>query len=74
MVAEQHRHAADHLDRIADEHDVAFGESVGERAEPGRQDHIEQREDRHQCGPLPFGAATALDQLHCRHEKRLVGQ
>jgi len=72
--AEQHHQAADHLDEVREEHHLALGQGVGDRAHEGGQDHVEQREHRNERGALPFGAARSPDQLHRRDEQRVVGE
>jgi hypothetical protein len=72
--AKQHQQAAHHLDGIADEHDLAFGQGIGKSAHEGRQDHIEKGKHWHQRGLLPLGCTPGPQQRHGTHEKRVVGQ
>ncbi len=74
MGAEQHHEAADDLDRVAHEHDLALGHRVREGAHEGGQHHVEQGEHRHQRGPLPFRGAVGAQQFDGRHEECVVGQ
>ena len=74
VAAEQHHQAAHHLDAVADEHDAALGQRIGEGADEGRQHDVEQREHRHQGGALPFGGARRAQQLDRGDEQRVVGQ
>ena len=74
VAAEQHHQAADDLDQVREEHHPALGQRIGNRADERGQDHIEQREHGHQCGGLPCGLPRAFQQLHPRHEQRVVSQ
>jgi hypothetical protein len=72
--AEQHHQAAHHLDRVADEHDLALGHGVGEGAHERRQHHVEQREHRHQCRAPARSGPGRLQQFDGGDEQRVVGQ
>ena len=74
MGAEQHHQAADYLDAVGVEHHLALGHCIGKGADKGRQHHVEEREHRHQCGALPFGAAGGVEQFNGSDEQRVVSQ
>ncbi len=74
VAAEQHHQAAQHLDAVADEHDPALGHRVGEGADEGRQQHVEQREHRRQGRHLPGRRVRRLQQLDGGHQQRVVSQ
>jgi hypothetical protein len=72
--AQQHQQAAHHLDGVADEHHLALGQAVGEGADEGRQQHIEEREHRHQAGALRTAGVERAQQFHRGDEQGVVGQ
>ena len=53
---------------------LPLGKASAKAPTSGASDHVEQREDRHQCRALPFGRAADFDQFHGGNEKRVVGQ
>ncbi len=74
MAAEQHQHAADHLDGVGDEHHAPFGHGVGERAHQRRQQHVEQREHRRQRRNLPGRRVRGPQQLDGADQQCVVSQ
>jgi hypothetical protein len=67
--------AAHDLDAVADEHDRPLGSESAERADEGRQDHVEEREHRHQRGLLPLGCLAVRATVAPRStNKRIVSQ
>jgi hypothetical protein len=72
--AEQHQQAAQHLDRIAQEHHPPLGQGIGKGAHEWCQHHVKQREHGHQCSALPLGGAVAAQQFHGGDEQGIVGQ
>ena len=74
MPAKEHEQTADDLDAVAHQHDLAFGVGIGKSAHKRRQNHIKQREHRHQRGLLPLGRLRAAQQLHGSYKQGVVGQ
>ena len=74
MHTPQHQQAADHLDRVADEHHLTLGPRVSKSAHEGREDHVKQRKQRHQRCRLPARRLLRAQQLDGHHKERVVRQ
>jgi hypothetical protein len=59
---------------MAFEMNITLRDRIGEGADEGRQQHVEEREHRHQRGALPLGGTPRAQQLDRGDEQRVVGQ
>ena len=74
MGAPEHRHAAQDLDGVGDEHHLALGQTVREGAHPRREHPIGDDEEELQVGREPDGAVGLHQQRDRRDEQRIVGE
>ena len=74
MRADQHREAADHLDRVGDEHHVALRPGVREGADEGGQNDVRQHKEQLEQRRHPVRSVKIFQQCDRSDQKRIVGQ
>ena len=67
-----HHEAAEHLDRVGDQHDLALRHRVGKRADERGQDHVEHDKRLLQRGLHPVGLVHFLQEPDRRDQQRVV--
>ncbi|MGF6509685.1 hypothetical protein OKW26_005512 [Paraburkholderia sp. 32] len=74
MRADQHRYAANHLDRIGDEHHASFRTGVGECAHEGGKNDVRQHKKQLEQRRHPVRSVKIFQQSDSSDQKRIVGQ
>jgi hypothetical protein len=74
MGAPEHGDAAEDLHRVGDEHHLALGQPVGERADPRREHHVGDDEEELEVRREPGRAVGLHQQRDGRDEQCIVGE